>query len=92
MCLLLVHPILWHAGDREGWGCEENGKMMLSVVSEGLLEGGGSLPAPGGVLCRGSGMAPGTAAEVAVRIAGPPWKIFCTRAVRVSLMPWPFLQ
>lgn len=82
MCLL--HLVLWHAGDREGWGCEENGR-MLSVVLGSLLEGGGSLPAPGGVPCGGSGMAAGTAAEVAVCTVCPPQKTFCTWAVRVSL-------
>lgn len=82
-----MHPILWHAGDGEGWGCEENGRMILSVVSESLLEGGGSPPVPGGVPCAGSGMASGTAAEVTVCPVGPPWKTLCTLAMRVSLTP-----
>lgn len=78
MCLLLVHPILWHAGDGAGWGCEENRRMMLSAFSESLLEAGGSLPAAGAVPCGGSGMAPGTAAGVAVCTVGPPGKPSCT--------------
>lgn len=60
---------------------------MLSVVLGSLLEGGGSLPAPGAVPCGGSGVAPGAAAEVALCTLCPPRKTFCIRALRASLLP-----